>query len=422
MLERLQLHDVGPAPYLHLDLAPSLNFLTRDNGLGKTFLLDIAWWALTRTWTRLPAVPHQGKEVTPSISYRYTASTGKPYTFTSQFNRPEQLWPGRRGRPSIPGMVIYAQVDGGFSAWDPARNYWKKTTPEAPERPAAFLFTPDEVWDGLPRDAAKKLCNGLILDWATWQRENGAAFDQLCRMLQQLAPSEDEPLIPAALTRVSLDDVRDHPTLRMPYQQDVALVHASAGMRRIVALTYLLVWTWQEHLRACTLLGLQPAREIIFLIDEIEAHLHPRWQRRIVPALLTVMDALTGEHQVGVQLITATHAPLILASVEPYFDAKQDAIWELDLIEQHVELRRAPWRRYGDVNSWLSSPIFDLSEPRSLEAERALHNALALLRQKTLPSLQAVEAVDRELRSVLSDVDRFWIRWSAFVEQRRGQS
>jgi len=102
------------------------------------------------------------------------------------------------------------------------------------------------------------------------------------------------------LRRISVAEAVDHPTLEMPYGQEVALVHASAGMRRIVALAYLLVWTWREHLQACELQSITPAREIIFLIDEIEAHLHPQWQRRIVPALLDVMEALTGEHDVPV--------------------------------------------------------------------------------------------------------------------------
>ena len=30
-----------------------MNFLTGDNGLGKTFLLDIAWWVLTQTWSSI---------------------------------------------------------------------------------------------------------------------------------------------------------------------------------------------------------------------------------------------------------------------------------------------------------------------------------------------------------------------------------
>lgn len=60
MLERLELKDVGPAPHLEIDLAPRLNLITGDNGLGKTFLLDVARWALTRTWASHPAAPPAG--------------------------------------------------------------------------------------------------------------------------------------------------------------------------------------------------------------------------------------------------------------------------------------------------------------------------------------------------------------------------
>ena len=38
---------------------------------------------------------------------------------------------------------------------------------------------------------------------------------------------------------------------------------------------------------------------------EIECHLHPQWQRRIVPALLNVMDALTGTRDVPVADVLA---------------------------------------------------------------------------------------------------------------------
>ena len=50
MIEELSLRNVGPAPGMALRFAPRLNLLTGDNGLGKSFLLDIAWWALTRKW------------------------------------------------------------------------------------------------------------------------------------------------------------------------------------------------------------------------------------------------------------------------------------------------------------------------------------------------------------------------------------
>ena len=50
MLERLAFENIGPSSSLSLEFAPRLYLLTGDNGLGKTFVLDAAWWALTRTW------------------------------------------------------------------------------------------------------------------------------------------------------------------------------------------------------------------------------------------------------------------------------------------------------------------------------------------------------------------------------------
>jgi predicted ATP-binding protein involved in virulence len=230
-----------------------------------------------------------------------------------------------------------------------------------------------------------------------------------------MSPSRQEILVPGRLTRISVTEPVDHPTIRMPYGQEVPLVHASAGMRRVVALAYLLVWTWQEHLHACELQGERPAREIIFLIDEVEAHLHPQWQRRIVPALLDVMEALTGASDLSVQLLAATHSPLVLASTETLFDPKRDAIWELDLCDNQVELHESPWVRYGDANAWLTSSVFDMREPRSVEAEEAITAALALLRRDSQDP-EEIERVDGLLRNALSDIDRFWVRWSHYRE------
>lgn len=91
----------------------------------------------------------------------------------------------------------------------------------------------------------------------------------------------------------------------------------------------------------------EPAREIVFLIDEIESHLHPQWQRRVVPALLRVMDALTGIHKTKTQLIATFTSPLVLASVEPLFNAQQDSWFDLDLEQRNVILRKREYFRRG---------------------------------------------------------------------------
>jgi hypothetical protein len=175
---------------MEIEFHERMNFLVGDNGLGKTFLLDAAWWALTRTWARQKLMPHR-PPTKPQITYRYTKKSGGPYAYTSRFDRESEHWPLAQGRPPIPGLGLYAQVDGGFSVWDPARNYWKG---ENADRQSAYLFSPQSVWDGLPLNEPVKYCNGLIADWANWQLENGKAFEQLQRVLRALSPADEEPL------------------------------------------------------------------------------------------------------------------------------------------------------------------------------------------------------------------------------------
>lgn len=56
-LSKLELVNVGPCDHIEMILSPRLNIITGDNGLGKTFLMDCAWWALTNTWTGNEARP-----------------------------------------------------------------------------------------------------------------------------------------------------------------------------------------------------------------------------------------------------------------------------------------------------------------------------------------------------------------------------
>lgn len=425
MLNRLILQDVGPAAQLQIEFAPRVNLITGDNGLGKSFLLDVAWWSLTRTWAHYPARPNFGA-AKPTIAFAFGSERKKEITYTSDFDWEEQAWVGKPGRPPSPGMVLYAQVDGGFSIWDPARNYWKKVESkgvDAPDRPPAYLFSPAEVWNGLERPDPREpsrievLCNGLIRDWASWQKEKGSAYQQLCRVFEELSPSESELLQPGELTRISLDDVRDMPTLRMPYGKEVAIVHASAAIRRIVALAYLLVWTWQEHARACKLLNRETTRQIIFLIDEVEAHLHPAWQRRVLRSLMGVMRALTGLESVDVQVIAITHSPMLLASMEPVFDPQKDALWMFDLVDTEegktVRLHRDPWHRRGDASAWLRS-AFDLKEARSVEAEKAIAEARSFMHRDTPEPAEFARIYDL-LRRSMPGVDPFWVEWRAWA-------
>lgn len=433
MLESLHLKNVGPASEMKLSFGPRLNLITGDNGLGKSFLLDVAWWALTRKWPQdLNANLTSGYAARPtvvkdaaSITFKVKGKAGKSVSYASPYDRLEQSWVGKAGRPWNPGLVIYALADGGFAVWDPARNYWRKRGGiDVQERVPAYVFSSKEVWDGLRiliDDSPTLVCNGLVADWASWIRERGADAKRMASVLAVLAPSAGEtPLEPGAgFARLSVNDARDIPTVRMGYGQDVAILYASLGVRRIAALAYVLSWAWREHQIAAEQLGEPRSSRVVLLFDEIEAHLHPRWQRAIVPAVLDVVRTLTANESATVQLIAATHSPLVLASLEPLFDADKDAWFDLDLEEQRVLLRRREFIRRGEVGNWLTSEAFDLASARSIDGERAIREALAILRQPQ-PDRRAIQEVDRMLRRAgLSDIDPFWVRWGKFVEDSK---
>jgi hypothetical protein len=183
-------------------------------------------------------------------------------------------------------------------------------------------------------------------------------------------------------------------------------------MRRILAIAYSLVWAWTEHRVASDMMQREPAEQIVVLFDEVEAHLHPKWQRSIIPALLSAVKVL--EESLDVQVISATHSPLVMASVEPEFDESSDEVFHLELEKSRVTIDRVPWAKQGDVTGWLVSEIFGLDQARSQEAERAIEAAEAFMRDDTdqLPAdLDSEDTIDRELRRVLPDHDPFWPRW-----------
>jgi hypothetical protein len=184
-------------------------------------------------------------------------------------------------------------------------------------------------------------------------------------------------------------------------------------VRRIVGLAYLLVWAWDEHRQASRLRDEDPADRLVLLLDEVESHLHPRWQRTLLPALLGVVSGLSK--RMRVQILCTTHSPLVLASLEPFFDEQIDRLFWFDLRGNKVYFQQYPWAKQGDVANWLTSDIFGLRQARSKEAELVIEAAEKYMGDaaaEELPEhLRTGEAIEKELLHVLPGDDPILIRW-----------
>lgn len=401
-LRELHLKNVGPAEKLDFSPAERLSIVTGDNGLGKTFLLECSWWSLTGQWAEKQALPHS-RDNDASISFVIAGQSGFPVNTGIEFDWSALRWPVPSDRPTIPGLIVYARVDGSFAVWDPARHYESGPNSTA----GLLLFTRDEVLNGL----SNKI-EGLIRDWVRWQnRKDQSIFQMFCKVLERLSPPDMAPLVPGEPVRIP-NDARDIPTLKHNYGV-VPFTNESAGVRRIVTIAYLLVWAWNEHREHSGLARKEPQQNMVIMVDEVEAHLHPKWQRVILPALLDVTNLLGT--QVKPQMIVATHSPLILASMESTFADTSDKLFHLYLNQNRVALDEVRYFKHGSVDAWLTSDVFELKQARSQEGESALEGARRLLAESSSDK-QLIIDTHESLKAVLPSEDPFWARWLHFAQ------
>lgn len=429
MLHYIKMRNIGPAAELEFKFSKRLNLITGDNGLGKSFLLDIAWWAMTRTWpARVNPSLTVGREVRPlnpgnaTISFALDGKSKKAIPYTGTFARLEQAWLGKAGRPLIPGLVLYAMSDGSFAVWDPARNYWqKKGNIDVQERAPAYVFNPSQIWNGISTGSGnekKYLSQGFLTDVTNWKLKNGQAWELFSQVASLISPA-DEPLTMGEPRRIDIEETRDIPTINTPLVENLPIVYASAAVKRILALAYCLVWAWQEHIEAAKQLDQEPEKNIIFLIDEIEQHLHPKWQRLITGSLLNVVKTLNKK--ANVQLFITTHSPLVMSSCEDFFDAAKDKWIDLDLVDgSSLKISDRAFVKQGTADSWLKSEAFDLDSTRSPETAALLARAFALLEQRPLDEA-ALHSMAEELALSLSQEDDDLFMWRAIYRKLTGR-
>lgn len=403
-LEHLALFNIGPGPRMEISFGNRLSLITGDNALGKSFLLECAWWATTGHWVGRPAYPlHRDKFTSPKIEFEVSGVQNRRARFSSTFDWQSHTWKEPVDRATVSLLAVFARVDGSFAVSDPVRADFNSSS-----RSSIDKFSREDLWDGSPG-----VIEGLIRDWVRWQQSvNTADFDRFCRLLEHLSPEDLGVLRPGRTVRIP-GDPRDIPTIVHDYDE-VPIIFSSAGVKRVLSLVYLIIWCWREHELVCEQLGRQPLRKMLVIVDEIEAHLHPKWQRTALPALLSLAGPLGAE--VTVQVVAATHSPMVLASTEPVFDSARDSLYHLTMINGCVELRALDYVKYGDASGWLTSPLFGLRHARSKEADRAIEDAKLLQLAEEADST-AVAEVSVRLKRYLSADDKFWPRWLYFAEK-----
>ena len=128
----------------------------------------------------------------------------------------------------------------------------------------------------------------------------------------------------------------------------------------------------------------------ILLIDEIELHLHPRWQQTVIPSLRSAFP--------NTQLIITTHSPAVLTTVRRE---------HIHLLTSEHEFESLPddVGTYGAENSRVLAEVFGThARPPSVETTQKLQRYLSLVEERKQDGDEA-RALRTELEGALGKSD-----------------
>ena len=154
-----------------------------------------------------------------------------------------------------------------------------------------------------------------------------------------------------------------------------------------------LLWIWALAIKMASHYSWTEGWEkkpAILLIDEIENHLHPTWQRRVIPALL--------EHFPGLQIFATTHSPFVVAGLKA---------GQVHLLKRDENGRVTATTNTEDIVGWTSDEILrnmmGVDEPTDqLTVDRA--SRLRQLREKERLTDEEESELNKLRRQVNEDL------------------
>lgn len=369
IVTRLKVANVRAIEAAEFRFQPGFNLIVGINGVGKTSVIDALSVCLSAVVRHLNKLRGQAKGfATDDIRFGADALTVEcrvrlnEHDYDYLVHKPREtktLWSKGEGSPRV--QILDAPERRGFIGDKPPA----VTGREPDGRPLAVLFStnravPSERAPGKGTaaggvDAAyaeafanRELRLGEIAAWIKVQealRSEHQAADQMLVALQ----SAIERFLPG-YSNLRLADRDDAQLVINRGAAIIPVRHLSDGERGTLALALDLTRRLAQanpHLS-------DPAAEAeaIVLIDELDLHLHPKWQRQIV-------HNLTGAFP-RCQFIATTHSPQIIGEVEHH---------RIQIIADGQVY--SPTHSYGVDSSRVLEEIMDV-EPRAEKVQELL--------------------------------------------------
>jgi hypothetical protein len=358
----------GPASGMAPPQLPNVNVVLGENGLGKsTVLRAVALAALgphaDLSGNGLPAgamlrrVPPAGSQArgapAPAPSASIEAVFSEPTAPTT---------PSTRGQVYSALRIVRTAQSGEQVQWVAQPGAARGAAPGPAQTAMAFAVgygssrrpaspTPAPAARGAPRSLQAQRFASLLDDdatlvplesWLPALRQSRARFDEVTALLAQLL----------ALTPYRFSARRDrtgHYLFEDQAGLALPLYQLSGGTRAFIGWVADLLHHLEASCPRGTPLKLQPG---MVLIDEIDLHLHPAAQLRLVPVLAAALPR--------VQFVLSTHSPLVVGGLDIA------NILVLRRAGQGVEAVRVERPVYGlDADQLLVSELFGLPSSRT---------------------------------------------------------
>ena len=410
-IQSLQLSNVGPfrprpdgsgSDGIKLEFDPNVNLLIGPNNVGKSTILQALAAVTAQTRDTMRVLPRPFKN---AITDRQSVVEHPKAEFQLAWSGPvgdhREFWQvldyHLQGGDDSFGSLRIGSPDGlrevNSFAWEKLApdfgyvGYYNPLTPKI--TPASATYLPvfkTRVWDE-DDDPNVYSAVGMKLSQESVETGIAAEIDQVISEITDRFRVEMGVGIFADDPKSGHEEWRKGQGKFSTVDGELTYPELSHGTRSVFAWVSRFVLGMADYYEADKYEGWkrQPG---IFIIDEIDAHLHPSWQRRIIPTL--------QRHFPNVQIFASTHSPMMVAGLQK---------GQVHLLKRNETTSAVEWsRNEQDIIGWTADEIYrtfmGIDDPTDeLTVQRA--NRLRDLRDKE----SRTEAEEEEMNALRRQVN-----------------
>ncbi len=413
-VKELKLKNYRAFQDLTLDFSDQVTVLVGVNGVGKSTVLNAIAILLSRLIWRIRSNKSTGRQFAPEDVTKGHSLTSN--TIKIKLEEEEIEWTvGRHRSPkknqTISNLAdlnkvvegIHEKFEQNLSFNIPLAVYYSvhRAVLDVPLRiRKTHIFDPMAAYDDALNDKRKENDFRLFFEWfrnrEDLENENRRYQNALLKPDNWELPDRQLEAVRKALS-ILMPDFKDLQVRRNPLQMVVNkkglifdITQLSDGEKCLLAM----VGDLARRLALANPQLKNPLNgEGVVIIDEIDLHLHPSWQRMVIPKLCEIFK--------NCQFIVSTHSPQVLGEVDP------NNVW---LLQQDTDSLAVyitkPEQMFGLSSSDILEEWMD-SKSRNEDIEKRIATIFSLIEdEKFAPAKKEINQLKEKLHGSIPDLVR----------------